>query len=79
MPNYYKMTFGVTIVDTKFVRKHHSIWTENPFFYQVDQMKAMDIDTNLDFFLCEQLYKENLPSVESVDKFMNRLLLNINR
>ena len=74
LPNYYKMTFGVTIVDTKFVRKHHSIWTENPFFYQVDQMKAMDIDTNLDFFLCEQLYKENLPSVESVDKFMKEQL-----
>ena len=75
LPKYYHMTFGVTIVERDFVRKNHSIWTENPEFYKVDELKAMDIDTNLDFFICEQLYKKNLQTIEKIDNFMEQNLV----
>lgn len=75
LPKYYHMTFGVTIVERDFVRNNHSIWTENPEFYEVDELKAMDIDTNLDFFICEQIYKKKLKTIENVDDFMEQSLI----
>jgi CMP-N-acetylneuraminic acid synthetase/regulator of RNase E activity RraA len=71
LPNYYSMTFGVTIVNTDFVKKNHSIWTENPHFYEVDELKAMDIDTNMDFLICEEIYKKHIRNIEDLDKYMN--------
>jgi regulator of RNase E activity RraA len=71
LPKYYNMTFGVTIVRTDFVKKNHSIWTENPFFYEVDELKALDIDTNMDFLICEEIYKKQIKTIEDVDKYMN--------
>jgi len=71
LPKYYSMTFGVTIVNTEYVKKNHSIWTENPHFYEVDELKAMDIDTNMDFLLCEEIYKKRLTSIDDIDNYMN--------
>lgn len=71
LPKYYSMTFGVTIVKTSFVKEFKSIWTQNPYFYEVDEIKALDIDTNLDFFICEQLYKNNLASENLLDTHMD--------
>ena len=71
LPKYYSMTFGVTIVRTEFVRKHHSIWTPSPYFYEVDELKAMDIDTNMDFIICEHIYKMKMRSISDINTFMN--------
>ena len=71
LPKYYSMTFGVTIVRTEFVRKHHSIWTPSPYFYEVDELKAMDIDTNRDFIICEHIYKMKMRSISDINTFMN--------
>lgn len=70
LPKYYNMTFGVTIVKTDFVKKNHSIWTPNPYFYEVDELKSMDIDTSFDFFLCEQIYKKGLNDLKSIEDFV---------
>lgn len=71
LPRYYNMTFGITIVRTDFVKKNHSIWTENPYFYEVDELKALDIDTNMDFLICEELYKKQIKKLEDVNKYMD--------
>tara|TARA_Y100000389_G_C17470310_1_gene529884 strand:- start:8374 stop:9747 length:1374 start_codon:yes stop_codon:yes gene_type:complete len=71
LPKYYNMTFGVTIVRTDFVKENHSIWTDNPYFYEVDELKALDIDTNMDFLICEEIYKKQLRTIEDVDKYMD--------
>merc|ERR1711907_448722 len=71
LAKYFSMTFGVTVISTEYVRKFHSIWTENPYFYEVDEMKALDIDTNMDFFICEQLYKNSFQDLASLDQHMN--------
>jgi len=71
LPKYYNMTFGVTIVRTDFVKKNHSIWTENPYFYEVDELKALDIDTNMDFLICEEIYKKKIRTIEDIDKYMD--------
>jgi len=78
LPKYYNMTFGVTIVRTDFVKKNHSIWTENPFFYEVDELKALDIDTNMDFLICEEIYKKQIKTIEDVDKYMDNNIINDN-
>ena len=71
LPKYYSMTFGITIVNTNFVKKNHSIWTQNPYFYEVDELKSMDIDTNFDFYICEQLYKNKMLHLENIENKMN--------
>ena len=71
LPKYYNMTFGITIVRTNFVKKYHSIWTENPYFYEVDELKALDIDTNMDFLICEEIYKKQIRNITDVDDYMN--------
>lgn len=78
LPKYYNMTFGVTIVRTDFVKAYHSIWTENPYFYEVDELKALDIDTNMDFLICEEIYKKQLRSIEDIDKYMDNNIINDN-
>tara|TARA_B100000965_G_scaffold112172_1_gene92600 strand:+ start:4061 stop:5443 length:1383 start_codon:yes stop_codon:yes gene_type:complete len=78
LPKYYSMTFGITIVNTEFVKKNHSIWTDNPYFYEVDELKALDIDTNMDFFMCEQIYKNNFSKLEHIENYMNHNNLNNN-
>lgn len=75
LPEYYKMTFGVTIVPTDFVRQYHSIWTQNPYFYKVDQLKAMDIDTSMDFFICEEIYKKNFQSLEALENHVDNSMI----
>lgn len=71
LPKYYNMTFGITIVRTDFVKENHSIWTENPYFYEVDELKALDIDTNMDFLICEEIYKKKIRTIEDIDKYMD--------
>lgn len=68
LPDLKAMTFGITIVPTDNVRQTHSIWGNNPYLYQVNDLKAMDIDTKLDFTICELLYKNNIISSGSPDK-----------
>lgn len=71
LPEYLGMTFGITIIDTEFVRKYHSIWGNNPYFYKVDELKALDINTNFDFYICEQLYKNNIKQINDIDIKLN--------
>ena len=71
LPKYYNMTFGVTIVRTDFVKTNHSIWTEQPYFYEVDELKALDIDTNMDFLICEEIYKKQIKNIDDIDKYMD--------
>jgi CMP-N-acetylneuraminic acid synthetase/regulator of RNase E activity RraA len=71
LPKYYNMTFGVTIVNTNYVKKNHSIWTENPYLYEVDELKALDIDTNMDFHICEEIYKKQIRKIEDLEHYMN--------
>ena len=75
LPKYYSMTFGITIVNTDFVRKNHSIWTPNPYFYEVDELKSLDIDTNFDFYICEQLYKNKILQIENIENKMNNNII----
>ncbi len=75
LPEYYNMTFGITIVNTDFVKKNHSIWTSNPYFYEVNELKSLDIDTNFDFYICEQLYKNNMLKIEKINNYMNNNII----
>ena len=69
------MTFGITIVNTDFVKTNHSIWTPNPYFYEVDELKSLDIDTNFDFYICEQLYKNKMLQIENIENKMNNNII----
>ena len=40
-------------------------------FYEVDELKALDIDTNMDFLICEEIYKKEIRNINDIDKYMD--------
>lgn len=58
LPEYFSPTFGVSIVKRDAMLTSRNLICNNPFFYKVSQLEAMDIDTELDFEFAEFLYKK---------------------
>ena len=40
-------------------------------FYEVDELKALDIDTNMDFLICEEIYKKEIRNINEIDNYMD--------
>lgn len=76
LPDVYALTFGFNILSTQYVRDKKSIVGERPFFYQVDQVESIDIDTPFDFTVAELLYENKL---ESESQFEAHLEVKSNR
>ena len=37
--------------------ENKNIIGQSPFFYKLDEVESIDIDTKLDFFIAEKIYK----------------------
>lgn len=68
---YYIPTFGACIVKKKFVLKNRNIIGFKPYFYQVNQLESIDIDTPLEFYSAELLHKENISNIEQINNKIN--------
>ena len=64
-------TFGAVLVKCDDVIKHCSILQRDTTFIEVDDIEAIDIDTNLDFFLSENLSRHRAATSELVDVLIN--------
>jgi YrbI family 3-deoxy-D-manno-octulosonate 8-phosphate phosphatase len=71
LPDIYVPNFSPIIISTDFVRKTKSLIGLNPYFHEVSQMEAIDIDTNYDFLVSELLYKNEFHDINDVDNYMN--------
>lgn len=58
LPNVVALNFGVTVVTKDALIKNSNIIGKNPQFVVTDEIEAIDIDTPLDFYIAEQIYKK---------------------
>lgn len=71
LPDIYNLTFAFNILSTEFVRNNHSIIGLKPCFYELDQISAIDIDTEYDFLITELLYKNGFRTIDDISKYLS--------
>ena len=58
LPDVVALNFGVTVVRREDLIQNCNIIGKNPQFVVTNEIEAIDIDTPLDFYIAEQLYKK---------------------
>lgn len=58
LPNIMALNFGATVVAKEDLIKNRNIIGKHPQFIQTSDIEAIDIDTPLDFYIAEQIYKK---------------------
>jgi len=58
LPDYFSPTFGLIIAKRDAMLRDRNLICGIPYFYKVDQIEAVDIDTELDFEFAEFLFKK---------------------
>lgn len=58
LPDYFSPTFGITIVNKEAMLASKNLICSNPYFYNVSQIEAVDIDTTLDFEFAQFLFNK---------------------
>lgn len=70
LPDIYNLTFAFNIISTEYVQNNHSIIGTSPYFYELDQISAIDIDTEFDFLITELLYKHSFNSIKNITQYL---------
>jgi len=58
LPDVVALNFGVTVVRREDLIRNCNIIGKKPQFVVTDEIEAVDIDTPLDFYIAEQLYRK---------------------
>lgn len=58
LPDIYALNFGVSVIHKNNLIKYSNIIGHNPQFVVTEDIEAIDIDTPLDFYIAEQIYKK---------------------
>jgi len=58
LPPIVKLTFGVVIAERKIMEQRRNMVGYNPLFYELNEIEALDIDTEFDFEICEYFYNK---------------------
>ncbi|MBO6573729.1 MAG: acylneuraminate cytidylyltransferase family protein [Balneola sp.] len=58
LPEYFAPTFGLVIVNRDAMLESKNFICSNPYFYELNEYEAVDIDTDLDFEFAEFLFKK---------------------
>ncbi len=56
LPDIVSINYGICIIGKEDMIKNRNIVTENPYFYKLDEIESMDIDTEFDFMVAEHIY-----------------------
>jgi CMP-N-acetylneuraminic acid synthetase len=59
LPNYLSPTFGIIICEKEAMLHSKNFICDKPYFYEMNEIEAIDIDTELDFEIAEFLYIKN--------------------
>ncbi len=57
LPDIVSLNFGLSLIKKEDLIKFRNIIGLNPLFKKTSAVESIDIDTNLDYFIAEQLYK----------------------
>ena len=60
LPNIVALNFGATVISRENLIKNHNIIGKCPYFVETTDIEAIDIDTPLDFYIAEQIYKKTI-------------------
>ena len=55
---FFKITFGIVIIDKKEYLKYNNLVTPNTNFIDIPRSESVDIDDEIDFKLAENLFNE---------------------
>ena len=58
LPNITALNFAISILSKENMINNKNIIGKKPYFYKLDEIESVDIDTSLDFFIAEKLYKQ---------------------
>ncbi|MCH5310465.1 MAG: cytidylyltransferase [Prevotella sp.] len=58
LPDILALNFGATVIGREDLIKNSNIIGKHPNFVLTDEIESIDIDTPLDFYVAEQLYKK---------------------
>lgn len=58
LPNIYALNFAISILFRDNMLKNKNVIGIKPYMYELSEIEAVDIDTQFDFFIAEQLYKK---------------------
>ena len=71
LPDIFNPTFAFNIISTEYVKMNSSIIGEKPYFYEIDQLSSMDIDTEYDFLASELLYKNGFENISQISHYIS--------
>lgn len=70
LPNIQALNFGFTLIDRSSLIKNKNIIGDSPLFISTKDIESIDIDTELDFYIAEQIYiktvLENKPLLDKI-------------
>ncbi len=55
LPDIVALNFAISIIPRELMIERRNIIGNNPYFYKLDDIRSLDIDTRLDFYLAEKL------------------------
>ena len=58
LPDIVSINYGICIISKKDMIKYRNIVTDKPYFYKLDEIESIDIDTEFDFMVAEHVYKK---------------------
>ena len=58
LPSIVALNFAISILSKDNMIKFKNIIGNQPYFLKLDEIEAIDIDTNFDFFVAEKVYEE---------------------
>jgi len=64
LPDIVKLTYGITITNREIMREKKRVVGDIPGFYRLDEIESVDIDTEFDFFIAEQIYNKGVKNVK---------------
>ena len=56
LPNIYALNFAISILTKENMINYKNVVGKSPYMYELNEAESIDIDTELDFYIAEQIY-----------------------
>ena len=58
LPDIYQITYGVCLISREDMMEFKNVVTDEPTFKVLNEIESVDIDTEFDFMIAENIYKQ---------------------
>lgn len=66
LPDVYKLTFAISLIPRNLMISRRNVVGFRPKLFVMDEVESVDIDTPMDFFVAEQLYRKLVLAKETL-------------